>query len=114
MDLESTTLVGDASVGRGAGEECGGATGSSGAFVAGERLTHALSSVATFTQLATGLWSMDDTSEALYTFGLGLAATLTDRTQVKVDFLDTYKNQPPLVSIKKNDTALVTSVVFKF
>ena len=57
---------------------------------------------------------MDDFDDALYTFGIGLAASITAATQLKVEFLDTYKARPPLASVKKNDIAVLVSFVYKF
>jgi hypothetical protein len=57
---------------------------------------------------------MDDFGDALYTFGVGIAASITAGTQMKVEFLDTYKAQPPLPGVKKNDIAVLVSFVYKF
>jgi len=64
------------------------------------------------TESFTGLYKTDDFSDALYAFSTTLAATVTPRTQVKVEFLDTYKNlvAPAFVN---NDIALIVGVVFK-
>ncbi len=35
-------------------------------------------------------------------------------TQMKVEFLDTYKAQPPVPTVKKNDLAVLVSFVYKF
>jgi hypothetical protein len=80
----------------------------------GEKLNHKLSAAATITQSFAALWKTDDFDDSLYVFGAGIASSLTPRTQIKVEFLDTYKNKPPSILVKKNDTALITSLVFKF
>ena len=36
------------------------------------------------------------------------------RLELKVEFLDSYKRKPPNISIKKNDTAFVTTFAMKF
>jgi putative salt-induced outer membrane protein YdiY len=86
----------------------------SAAIEAGEKAMHKLSDSATLTQSLTGLWKVDDFNDSLVTFQAGLATDITPRTQLKVDFLDTYKNKPPSVLVKKNDTALLMAFVFKF
>ncbi len=57
---------------------------------------------------------MDDFGDALYTFGIGRAASITAATQLKVEFLDTYKARPPVPTVKKNDLAVLVSFVYKF
>jgi putative salt-induced outer membrane protein len=86
----------------------------SGALTAGEKAMHKVSGTATLTQSLTALWKTADFADSLITFQAGLATDITPRMQLKVDFLDTFKNRPPSVLIKKNDTALIMSFVFKF
>ncbi len=57
---------------------------------------------------------MDDFGDALYVFGAGIAASITAGTQLKVEFLDTYKAKPPSASVQKNDIATLVSFVYKF
>ena len=46
--------------------------------------------------------------------GVGLAASITAGTQMKIEFLDTYKSRPPLPGIQRNDIATLVSFVYKF
>ena len=85
----------------------------SGAITAGERLQQKLSATATLTQSVTGLWKTSDTSDALYTFGVGVAVAVSGRTQLKFEVLDVFKNKPPTATVKKNDIATVVAIVFK-
>jgi putative salt-induced outer membrane protein YdiY len=85
-----------------------------GAVTAGQQFTHKLTATTELKEKAAGLWKMDDFDDALYTFGIGLAASITAGTQLKVEFLDTYKARPPLASVKKNDIAVLVSFVYKF
>lgn len=77
-----------------------------------EKLSHRVSPSATLTQTATALYKTSDFGDALYTFTASLAAAVTTRTQVKVEVLDTYKNQVE-PDIRKNDLAVIVGVVFK-
>jgi putative salt-induced outer membrane protein len=86
----------------------------SGAVTAGEQFSHKLSATASLTQSVSALWKMDDFGDALYTFGAGVSATLTARTSIKIELLDTYKTEPPTDDVKKNDVALLASLVYKF
>ena len=84
-----------------------------GAIVAGQRLAHKLTATTTLTEKVAALWKMDDFDDALYTFGIGLAASITSATQLKVELLDTFKNRPPSAGVKKNDVAVLVSFVYK-
>ena len=85
-----------------------------GAVTAGQQFTRKLTATTELKEKAAALWKMDDFGDALYTFGIGLAASITAGTQLKVEFLDTYKARPPLASVKKNDIAVLVSFVYKF
>jgi putative salt-induced outer membrane protein YdiY len=81
---------------------------------ASDKLEHKLSASAAVTEAFGALWKAQDFGDALYTFTTGLAATLTSRTQMKVELLDTYATRPPSAAVKSNDAALLTTVVYKF
>ena len=85
-----------------------------GAVTAGQQFAHKLTATTELKEKAAALWKMDDFGDALYTFGVGLAASITAATQMKVEFLDTYKAKPPLPEVKKNDIAVLVSFVYKF
>jgi putative salt-induced outer membrane protein YdiY len=84
----------------------------SGAVTFADKFTQKLSSNATFTQTFSALWKTQDFGDALYVTGLSLSAGVTTHTQLKVEFLDTYKHQPA-VGVKPNDIALLFALVFK-
>lgn len=111
---DRTTLDVDGSVGLVFEKNTGFDVETDGAFGAGEKFSHALSSTATLTQGATALWKMDDPGDALYTFGVGLAASVTSRVQVKLEFQDIYKTRPSGVLVDGNDIALISALVYKF
>ena len=85
-----------------------------GAVTAGQQLSHKLTSTTELKEKIAALWKMDDFGDALYAFGVGLAASISTRTQMKVEFLDTYKAEPPLPGVEKNDIAVLLSFVYKF
>lgn len=114
VNSPATTLSVDSSVGAVLEKNPARDRTSSGAVTLGEKFSHKLSASATITQTFAGLWKTSDFDDALYLFGAGLATSITPRTQIKVEFLDTYKSRPPSVLVQKNDTALITSLVFKF
>jgi putative salt-induced outer membrane protein len=86
----------------------------SGAVTGGEQFSHKLSDTASVTQAVSALWKMDDFGDALYTFGAGIAASVTTRVAMKLEVLDTYKTKPPSDDVKKNDVALIASLAYKF
>ena len=108
-----TTLDVDGSLGVMVEKNAGLATETDGAVASSEKFTHRLSSSAAFTQGATALWAMDDFGDALYTFRAGVAASVTTRVQLKLEFQDVFKTRPTGVSVEKNDIALVTALVYK-
>lgn len=77
-----------------------------------EKVTHKLSQSATLTQTLSALHRVDDFADALYTLNVGLAASLTTRTQLKVEMLDTFRNRVP-EGIQRNDVAVIVGMVFK-
>ncbi len=85
-----------------------------GAVTAGQQFTRKLTATTELKEKVAALWKMDDFGDALYVFGIGVAASITAGTQLKVEFLDTYKAQPPLPTVKKNDIAVLVSFVYKF
>ena len=85
-----------------------------GALTAGQQLSHKLTATTELKEKIAALWKMDDFGDALYTVGAGLAASISTRTQLKVEFLDTYKAEPPLPGVEKNDIAVLLSFVYKF
>jgi putative salt-induced outer membrane protein len=86
----------------------------SGSLNAGENFSHKISTTATITQSVSTLWKMDDFSDSLTTFSAALTTTLYKKLELKVEFLDTYKTRPPNPTIKKNDTAFLTTFLVKY
>ena len=85
-----------------------------GAVTAGQQFSHKLTATTELKQKVAALWVMDDFGDALYTFGVGIAASITGGTQMKVEFLDTYKTKPAVIGVQKNDIAVLVSFVYKF
>ena len=56
---------------------------------------------------------VDDFDDALYTLGVGIAASMSARTPLEVELLETYKNKPPVATVQKSDVAVLMAVVFK-
>jgi len=79
-----------------------------------QKLVQQLTDTTTFRETATALLKTNDFSDGLYTFQAGIAAKMSTRFQLAIDFLDTYKHQPLDPGTRPNDVALVTSIVAKY
>ena len=87
---------------------------SSGTLNAGQDLSIKLSESSEITQQITALWKAENFEDALYHFAAGVATHLTQRMELKVEFIDDFKNLTPSPEVKKNDTAFLTSFLFTF
>jgi putative salt-induced outer membrane protein YdiY len=88
-------------------------TRASGAVVIGEKVTQLLTATTTLTQSFSGLWKTKDVEDTLFTFGIAVAASMSERMQLKVELLDAFKNKPPVASVQKNDVAMLMAIVYK-
>jgi putative salt-induced outer membrane protein YdiY len=113
FDTMQTKLAVDVGVGGVWEKNPGFEVRSSGAVTASEKLQQTLTATTTLTQSVSALWKTKEWDDSLYLFGVGVAATVSARTQLKVEVLDTYKNLPPLPTIKKSDVALLMAIVYK-
>ncbi len=114
IDTDTTKLSVDGGIGGVWEKNPGRDVRVAGALTANERFARKLSTNASLTQSVSALWKMNDFSDGLYTFTVGVVADLTSRSQIKFELVDTFKNEPPDEMTQKNDIALVTAVVFKF
>jgi hypothetical protein len=86
----------------------------SGSVIAGQRFQHKLSSTAILTESLSSIWKTKDFDDSLTNFSAGITTSVVGKIQLKVEFIDSYKNKPPKVEVKKNDTAFVSTFVVKF
>jgi len=87
---------------------------SSGTLNAGQSFSYKLSDTSKLTQNLTGMWKTEELADALYHFDIALVTTIVKKVDVKLEFIDEYKNRTPFPEIKKNDTAFITSLLYKF
>jgi len=113
FDTEQTKLAFDGGAGGVWEKNPGDEVRASGAVTAAEKLSQTLTATTTLTQSVTALWKTQNWNDSLYTFSLGVAASISARTQLKVEVLDVYKNRPPLETIKRNDVAVLMALVYK-
>lgn len=85
----------------------------SGAISIAEKLSQQLSQGATLTQSAAVLYKTNNFADALYVIGFAVTSSMTPRTQLKVEVVDTYKNRVLEPTIVNNDVALVVSLAYK-
>ena len=86
----------------------------SGSITAGHHFQRKLSSTAALTEGLTSFWKTQDFGDSLTNFSAGLTTAVSGKLQLKLEFVDSFKNKPPTISIKKNDTAFVTTFAMKF
>ena len=113
LDTAATKFSVDGAVGGVWEKNSGMDVEGSGALALGEKLVQTLTATTILTQAVTGLWKTSDFEDVLVTFGIGLAASMSTRTQLKVELLDTFKNRPPSADIQKNDVAILMAIVYK-
>jgi len=111
---ERTEWMTDGSVGVVFEKNQGRDVDTSGAILAGEKLTHKLAEKTKFVHAATGLWKMKDLEDAFYTFSAGLLTSVAGNFDLKTEFLSTYKNKLTNPLLKKADQSIVLSVVYKY
>jgi putative salt-induced outer membrane protein YdiY len=86
----------------------------SGTLNAGQSFSFKFSDAAKVTQNLTGLWKTEELSDAFYHFDIALVTSIVKKVDVKFEFMDDYKNKTVLPTIKKNDTTLIISFLYKF
>lgn len=109
-----TTLTADAGLGVKWEKNPGFDVKTSAVVTSGDRFELKLSPTSTITQSFSAIWDANDWEDALYTFGAGVAAALTTKSQLKLELLDAYATRPPMATVKNNDVAVLAAVVYKF
>jgi putative salt-induced outer membrane protein YdiY len=89
-------------------------TQASAAVLAGERFTYRINDRARILHAASGLWKTEDFGDAYYTLSAGVATSLAARFELKAEFLNTHKRKVTDPGLRKNDQAIVLSIVYKF
>ncbi len=112
--LERTEWMTDGSLGVVFEKNQGLDVDTSGAIIAGEKLTHAFAEKTKFVHAATALWKMKDFDDAFYTISAGLLTSVAGNFDLKTEFLSTYKNKLTNPALKKADQSIVLSVVYKY
>jgi putative salt-induced outer membrane protein YdiY len=86
----------------------------SGTINTGQSFTCKLSGTSKFVQNFTSLWKTNDFADALYHFDVSLVSSIVKRVDLKLEFMNDYKNVTPNPTVKSNDTAFVASFLFKY
>jgi putative salt-induced outer membrane protein YdiY len=114
VDTEASKLVVDTSFGTAVEGTTAANTRASPAIAFGQRLFQQITESTRITQVATALWKVDDFGDVLYTFSAGIATSITTRSELKAEVLDSFKNAPATPLLQRNDVAVLMSVVYKF
>lgn len=114
IKTKEVMLALDGGVGLAIEQDAGYPSNTSGALRAGEAFEWQISTWAKLTQNANGLWKMDDFSDYLFHFDVGLVSPLSKALELKVAYLTDYKNKPQPETLKKTDRSLIAAVGYKF
>ena len=114
INTNSTQLAIDGGAGGLLEKDPGRPPSKTGSLIAVQHVQYKVSSAAVLTEAFSTIWKTKDFSDSLTDFTAGLTCALVGNLELKVEFIDSYKNKPSNPSLKKNDTALVTSFVWKF
>jgi putative salt-induced outer membrane protein YdiY len=87
---------------------------SSGTLNAGQSFAYKISDTAKLTQSMACMWKTSGFKDYLYHFDMALVTAIFKHVELKVEFMDDFRNLPPSINIKKNDTAFITSLLYKF
>jgi len=114
VKTKTFSLALDGGVGMAFEKDEGYPSDTSGAFKVGDSLEWQFSAWAKLTQNAYMLWKMDDTSDYLFHFDLGVVSSLSKALELRIGYMTDYKNQPQPATLKKTDRSLVAAVGYKF
>jgi putative salt-induced outer membrane protein YdiY len=114
INSDATQFVVDGAVGGLMEKNPGLPSSKTGSLIPGQRFQHKISSTATITQSLSTIFKTRDFEDSLTNFSAGLTTTLAGNLELKLEFIDSYKNKPANAALKKNDTAFVTAFVVKF
>jgi putative salt-induced outer membrane protein YdiY len=112
IDEDASALSADVSVGTVLEKDDDLSRTTSTAVTFSEKASHALATGTDLTQSYSALWSGGH--GVLHTLQAGIAAKVNAHVQIKVDAMDTYRTRTFEDAVKKNDTALLTSLGFTF
>ena len=114
VNTDATQFIVDGGAGGVLEKNPGIESSKSGSVIGGQRFQHKLSSTAIVTESLSSIWKTKDFDDSLTNFSAGITTSVVGKIQLKVEFIDSYKNKPPKVEVKKNDTAFVSTFVVKF
>jgi len=114
VNTTSTQLQVDGGAGGVMERNPGRPSNKTGSVTSGQRFSHKFSSSASFNQSLVSIWKTQDFSDSLTNFSASLTTTVVGNLQLKLEFLDSYKNKPANPALKKNDRAFVTAFVLKY
>src|SRR5712671_2116944 len=86
----------------------------SGSVLVSESFRHKISSTATITEAGSTISKTQNFSDYLTNISAGLTTSVAKKLELKFEFVDNFKNEPPSALVKKNDTAFLTSLIMKF
>lgn len=114
VDTTTSRLSIDLGAGSVTERDLGESPNTTAAVQAGESLQYQLNPNATIKHAIIGVWQANDFASALVTASVGISTRISERFQLSVDLLDTYKTRPPTTSTQRNDINLVVAITAKY
>jgi putative salt-induced outer membrane protein YdiY len=85
-----------------------------GAIQAGETLQYDLNATASIKHATTAVWNTNNLASSLMTTSIGLATRISQRFQLSVDLIDSFKTRPPTLATQRNDINIVVAITAKY
>jgi putative salt-induced outer membrane protein len=114
VKTKAVTLDFSAGVGLVAEQDEGLPQSTSGSFSVGEGFEWKISSWATLTQHASGLWKMNNTSDYFFHVDAGLVSPISRVFEMKIAYVLDYKNEPYPPTLDKTDSSFIAALGAKF
>ncbi|HXH41237.1 MAG TPA: DUF481 domain-containing protein [Thermoanaerobaculia bacterium] len=111
---DKRNLTVDGALGAEVESNAGAGRSSGGAAKAGENFDWALTPTSKVTEKLTAIWKTSDFGDAFYHFDAGLTTAVAARLELKLAYAYDYKTKPTSASVKKGDSALFATLLFKF
>jgi putative salt-induced outer membrane protein YdiY len=114
INTDKTLFILDGAVGGYLEKNPGLKSSKSGSLTPGQRFQYKLSPKSSITESVSTIFKTKDFEDSLTNFSAGVTTSLVGNLELKLEFIDSYKNKPVKATLKKNDTAFVTAFVVKF
>jgi putative salt-induced outer membrane protein len=113
LDSEEASLTLDVGIGGVWEKNTGRGVRKSGALTLDQKLRRQLTDTTVLRQTVSALWKTENLADRLFTVGASISVSMTTRTQIKLEWVDSFKNRPPAKTVQRNDMSVIVGLVFK-